>query len=421
MNIRLTSGIALLGLWLAACSSPHTSDAESHAHDPAHATQEAHAEPALGVHGGRLLQQAAYGVELKLVENAAPARFQAWLYRAGDALPPSDGSVTIQLTRLGGGVEQQALVAQSDGSLLASSGTAEPHSFDVEVTAKVQGHALHWAYESHEGRTRIAREIAMQAGIRTAVAGPGSIADMHEVQGLVTPLEGRTARATARFPGPIRQLKAKVGDRVRAGQTLAVIESNLSLTPYPITAPIDGVVMSRDALVGDVASEGKPLFEIADLSSLWVDLHIFGNDAEHIPPGARVEITRLSDAASAQSVIERILPGTATASQSTIARARLANADGRWRPGAAVRARITVDEQAASLVVPLSAVQDYRGGSAVFVCVDDTYEARPVELGKRDARSVEILSGLQAGDQVVVEQSYLIKADLEKSGAAHEH
>jgi cobalt-zinc-cadmium efflux system membrane fusion protein len=57
----------------------------------------------------------------------------------------------------------------------------------------------------------------------------------------------------------------------------------------------------------------------------------------------------------------------------------------------------------------------------VFVRVGDTYEIRPVELGKRDAQQVEVLSGLKAGDQVVVEQSYLVKADIEKSGASHDH
>ena len=46
---------------------------------------------------------------------------------------------------------------------------------------------------------------------------------------------------------------------------------------------------------------------------------------------------------------------------------------------------------------------------------------RPLELGKRDAERVEVLSGLVAGDPIVVEQSYLIKADIEKSGASHDH
>jgi len=104
-----------------------------------------------------------------------------------------------------------------------------------------------------------------------------------------------------------------------------------------------------------------------------------------------------------------------------VARATIANADGLWRPGSAVKARITVEQQPARLVVPLTALQTFRDWDVVFVRVGDTYEVRPVELGKRDATRVEVVAGIRPGDQVVVEQSYLIKADIEKSGAAHDH
>ena len=180
-------------------------------------------------------------------------------------------------------------------------------------------------------------------------------------------------------------------------------------------------MLARNAAVGSIASESTPLFEVADLSSLWVDLHVFGSDAQHIRAGVPVEVTRLSDGATTQTTLERVLPGTATASQSTVARATIANADGLWRPGSAVKARITVDQQPANLVVPIAALQTFRDWDVVFVRVGDTYEVRPLELGKRDAQQVEVLSGLQPGDQVVVEQSYLVKADIEKSGASHDH
>lgn len=129
----------------------------------------------------------------------------------------------------------------------------------------------------------------------------------------------------------------------------------------------------------------------------------------------------MSDGVAIDTTLERVLPGTATASQSTVARATIANADGLWRPGSAVKARITVEQQPAALVVPLSALQSFRDWTVAFVRVGDTYEVRPLELGKRDATRVEVMSGLKPGDQVVVEQSYLVKADIEKSGASHDH
>ena len=304
---------------------------------------------------------------------------------------------------------------------MASSIVGEPHSFDVEVMAKIDGKDLRWSYPSYEGRTEIAAKVATDAGIRVQPAAPGVVADEHEVQGLLTPVEGRIAKVMARFPGPIRNLRANVGDRVSAGQVLATIESNLSLTNYTVASPISGVVLARAASIGSVANEGMALYEIADLSQLWVDIHVFGADAQHIRPGVPMTVTRMSDGVTAETVLERVLPGTATASQSTVARATIANLDGLWRPGSAVKAKITVAQQDAPLVVPLAALQDFRDWKVVFVRVGDLYEIRPVELGKRDGTRVEILSGIKPGDQVVVEQSYLVKADIEKSGASHDH
>jgi len=275
--------------------------------------------------------------------------------------------------------------------------------------------------ESAPETTTITAAMAEQAGIRVAPVAAGTIADEHDVQGLLTPVDGRVAQVMARFPGPIRSLRANVGDRVAAGQVLASIESNLSLTTYTVSAPISGVVLARQAQVGGVAGEGTPLFEIGDLSTLWVDLHIFGNDTQHITAGVPVTVARMTDGVSQTTTLERVLPGTATASQSTVARATLRNDDGLWRPGAAVKARIVVATQAAAQVVPLSALQSMDGKDVVFVRSGDTYTARPVRLGARDAGKVEALDGLTPGEQVVIEQSYVVKADIGKAGASHEH
>lgn len=303
--------------------------------------------------------------------------------------------------------------------LLSACGGAKPSN----ETDHEEGEA-HAAEEGHEeapDRTTIAAKVAQDAGIRVAPAAAGIIADEHEVQGLLTPVEGRVAKVMARFPGPIRSLRANVGDRVRAGQPLATIESNLSLTTYTVPAPISGVVLARNASIGTVASESAALYEIADLSELWVDLHIFGADAQHITAGVPVRVTRLSDGVTAETTLERVLPGTATASQSTVARATIRNLDGLWRPGSAVKARVTVDQAPAKLVVPVTALQTAEDQDVVYVQQGDTYRVRPVKLGRRDAERVEVLDGLKAGERVVVAQSFLVKADIEKSTVEEDH
>lgn len=306
-------------------------------------------------------------------------------------------------------------------ALLAACGASQPASDAHPSSAHDEQEAAEGADHSASEHTRIEAAIAEEVGIRVAAVAAGVIADEHVVQGLLTPVEGHQATVAARFPGVVRALDAKVGARVQAGQRLASIDSNLSLTAYAIRAPIDGVVVARNGNLGAVVSEGSVLFELADLSELWVDLHLFGADADHIQAGAPITVSRLSDGASTQSTLERILPGTATASQSTVARATITNADGRWRPGSAVTARITVAQIPVARAVPLSALQTLDGKEVVFVRDGDEYHAHTVELGARDGVQVEVRSGVEAGDEIVVEQSFLVKADIEKSSASHEH
>jgi len=272
----------------------------------------------------------------------------------------------------------------------------------------------------HHDESVIDQKTADELGIRTAKVGPGTVRDAHEVQGLLTPIEGRHARVRARYAGPVQSVHVGVGDVVKSGQTLATIESNVSLTAYAVTAPFGGTILDVSAVPGDLAGD-QPLFELADLSSLWVDLHLFGGDAQHITSGMTVEIIRLSDGAQSATKLDRILPGTATASQSTVARATIKNSDGQWRPGSAVRARVTVRERQAALVVPVLALQTFEGETVVFTREGNSYTPRVVKLGERDALNAEVLEGLKEGEEVVVEQSYLIKADLEKESAGHEH
>lgn len=419
MMIRLIFCLSLL-VGLAGCGAHDDHDDHGHDdHGDGHHDEHAEAEVEKGTHGGRMLRDGTIAVELAIFEDGVPPEYRAWLYQDGKPLPPSAGSVEVVLTRLGGATDTHRFTVRDD-HLVGSGVVYEPHSFDVAVSAQIGSAAAQWTYESHEGRTRIASDVAAQSGIRVEAAGPGTIRDEHDVQGLLTLIEGRHAKLAARFPGPIRSVSVGVGDAVRAGQTLATVESNASLSAYAISSPIDGVVLSREAGVGELAGDA-PLFEVADLSVLWVDLHLFGSDAQHITPGLPVAVSRLSDGVIALTTLDRVLPATATASQSTVARAKLDNTDGLWRPGAAVRARVSVAEDAVPLIVPLAALQRFRDWDVVFIQSGDDYEIRPLELGRRDAVNVEVLDGLQVGDPIVVEQSYLLKADIEKSGASHDH
>jgi cobalt-zinc-cadmium efflux system membrane fusion protein len=401
----------LLGT-LAGCgrkTAPAAGDEHGHAAAPA--------EFERGPHRGRLLRDGDFALEITIFETNVPPQFRLYAYRDGKPLPPSEVVPTIELTRLDGEVNRFTFKPEHD--YLTGSGTVtEPHSFDVKVTAQYAGKSHAWSYDSYEGRTSIPAAVAKEAGVVIETAGPGLIRDQVRLMGNVALAENRHAQVRARFPGIVRSVAAQPGQRVRRGQTLAVVEGNESMRSYAVTAPFDGVVLARMTSPGDVAGD-QALVEIADLSTVWVELRAIGSDAERLGPGQRAWIRSATGTLQAEVEIEALLP--VASGQSVLARASLPNPDGRWRPGMAVSAEVTVAAREVPLAVKEAGLQRFRDFTVVFAQVGDTYEVRMLELGARDGEFVEVLEGLKPGTKYVSEQSYLIRADIEKSGASHDH
>lgn len=87
----------------------------------------------------------------------------------------------------------------------------------------------------------------------------------------------------------------------------------------------------------------------------------------------------------------------------------------------AVSAEVTIASREVPLAVKESGLQRFRDFTVVFAQVGETYEVRMLELGARDGEFVEVLEGLKPNTPYVSEQSFLIKADVDKSGASHDH
>ncbi len=119
--------------------------------------------------------------------------------------------------------------------------------------------------------------------------------------------------------------------------------------------------------------------------------------------------------------IKRVFPGTDLLSQTSRIIVEIPNDTGAWSPGMMVSARVIPDDMPVNLAVRTSALQRFRDFDVVFARVGNTYEVRMLELGRRTRDWVEVLSGLKPGTRYVTENSFLIKADVEKSGASHDH
>ena len=409
--MRTHNWILIALLAVAGCDPDLRSSTEQPADEPAD-------EAATGPNGGRLLTDGTFTLELAIFESGVEPEFHAWATEGGRPLAPSNVSLRVELARLGGRVDRIDFSPQAE-FLRGTQTVEEPHSFDVTVIAGHDGEEHRFEYASYEGRTTIAADVARDAGIGTATAAPGVISDELLLYGAIGPDTTRIREVHARFAGVIRSVTRNVGDSVRAGETLATVESNESLQTYSVAAPIAGTITRRHAAAGEQTDE-ESLFEIVDFSSVWAELDVFSRDRPRLREGLPVAIST-DNGLMATGSIAYLAPVGNRASQSLTARVVLDNADGRWTPGQFVEGRVTIATTPVDLAVPLSALQRVREFDVVFAQVGDTYEVRMLTLGRRDANFVEVLEGLAPGTTYVTENSYLIKADIEKSGASHDH
>jgi cobalt-zinc-cadmium efflux system membrane fusion protein len=411
---KLISVFLALAL-LTGCGENHE-PTDEHGHEHGH---EAAEEAERGPHNGRLLKEGDFALELAIFEAGIPPEYRVWMYQDGEALPPNAATVEVDLERLGG--KRDHFTFRPEGDYLRGSGdVSEPHSFDVTVRAVRDGRKFEWKFESYEGRSTIAAQTAQAMGIATAEAGPAALKLQLSLSGVIQADPARVSRVRARYPGIVREVAVQPWTTVAKGALLASVQSNESLQNYAVTAPIGGVIVDHRAQVGEATGE-EMLFTIVDLSRVWVELDVFQNDLARIADNQPVEVFDLDGRKLADGRVSRIAPLAVHGSQSVRARVVLDNATGSLRPGQFVSGRVTVSEFQSALAVEKSALQRFRDFDVVFEQVGDTYEIRPLELGRADATYVEVLAGLDAGARYVTRNSYLIKADIEKSGASHDH
>jgi cobalt-zinc-cadmium efflux system membrane fusion protein len=175
-----------------------------------------------------------------------------------------------------------------------------------------------------------------------------------------------------------------------------------------------------------VVEPAHTLFRIGSLSTLWLVAHAPERDAVRIPPHAtaRVEIPALPGR-TLQARVVLVGSQVEMSSRTIPVRLELPNPSRLLRPGMSASVWLPVGEGAPVLAVPAAALQRLGDKWCVFVPgSEDTFEARPVGRGRDLGGETEILSGLEAGETVVVEGAFLLKAEAEKSrgeGAGHEH
>lgn len=379
-----------------------------------------HAEAERGPHGGRMLRDGEFALEVTIFEDGVEPEYRVYPYRDGKPIAPREVRLSIALTRLGGKVDRFTFRPEAD-YLRGSGVVSEPHSFDVSVSATASGKAHGWRYASYEGRTTIATDAAKAGGIVTERAGPATIDDLVDMSGRIEITPEGKADVRARLPGQIMWLGGKLGDTVTKGQTMARVESSYSLRTYAVPAPISGIIVAKNANVGDVTGD-RAIFTVADPTSLHAEFFVYPRDAERIAPGQKVVLRSLSGLARVEADVEAILPTADIASQTLLAHVHLpANAARLFRPGMGVEGAFTISSTPVPLAVKTKAIQRFRTFEVIYAKVGNTYEVRMLTIGRRTPEWTEVLGGLEPGTDYVTDGAFLVRADIEKSGAAHDH
>lgn len=349
--------------------------------------------------------------------------------------------------------------------------------------------------QHEEGHVKLSPEARQNAKLEVKKAGPAKISVTLSLPGELTLNADAVAHVTPRVAGTVREVKKNLGDLVKKGEVLAILDSRdlaemqrevmaakerLTLveselrrqealfkekigaekdyvsakqayaeariewssasqklaaaagtggrgTGYALIAPLDGTVVEKHANVGEVMKEDTQAFIVADLTHVWVDVTVYAKDLPRVAVGQRARVRAEGLDSPAEGTINYLGAIVGEQTRSAHARVVLTNPGAAWRPGLFVTADVAIDEAEVPVGVEDAAIQTVEGKAVVFVEEGDAFEARPVKLGRggvgRGAESamVEILSGLRAGEAYVSRNSFILKAELGKSEAGHEH
>lgn len=411
----LRKALPLASLFLALGLLPGCSkDAHEHSHH-GHEEQEEH-----GPHGGTLLRQGDVDLELGIHEAGGPPHFRAYLRKDNKPISPQSFSVHATLNRLGGMQEQISFSPKGDFQL-STQEIGEPHSFDVSVSVDFHGKNFSWTFPSYEGRTTIASDVAAQSGITIDKAQPQTIQRTIRMRGKIAPSEHRIAHIIPRFAGIVREGRKHIGDPVAKGEVLAVIESNQSLQPYEVKSQIAGTVINGHLIVGEFVPENQWVYIVADLSEVWADFFVPLEELGSVRVGQDVVVKGTASDETFKGTVDYVAPYADEKAQAQLVRVVLPNQNLRLVPGMFVTGDLVVSRENAPVAVRREGLQTFGPWTVVFAKYEDTYEIRPLELGATDSEWAEVKSGLSAGTDYVVKNSFIIKADILKHGASHDH
>lgn len=250
------------------------------------------------------------------------------------------------------------------------------------------------------------------------------------LQGLLTAVDvqARQKHTGPDLPGPLAVLNENLrlaSERVEAlgiassqiGEICAAREIPSALR---IHAPQDGVVLTQDVSPGLKFDKGAPWYQIADLSKVWVLVEMSAHEARQHPPGTAALVFLPGDSSSLPAQVSDALPRVNPATRRLQVRLDVENRGALLQPE--MLAEVVLNTEVPEIVtVPQDAVLDTGRGAKVFISLGEGwFEPRPIEVGRRFADRVEVLQGVEPGDEIVTSGNFLLDSESRTRLAAKE-
>ena len=194
---------------------------ESHEEIESEHEEDGHAK---GHHGGRLLSEDSFQVEITIYERGISPQFRVYIFDNGTLVNPDEVKLTVELHRLGGRID--TINFQKEGDYLRGDKVVEePHSFDVKVQAEWKGNTYRWEYSQVEGRVELSPEAVQSAGIVVETAGHVQMKTVIELPGEVKLNADKVVHVVPRLSGVVTAVYKNLGDTVNHDEVIAVLDS----------------------------------------------------------------------------------------------------------------------------------------------------------------------------------------------------
>jgi len=188
-----------------------------------------------------------------------------------------------------------------------------------------------------------------------------------------------------------------------------------------VRAPFDGMIVEKSIALGETVAADTSILKISDLSTVWADVTVPAEALGAVRVGSSATVSATAFESQAEGTVSYVGSLLGRQNRAATARISLRNPDGAWRPGLFVNVQVASSEAEVSVAVEPAALHTLDDKTVVFVRRDAAFVARAVTTGRRDAKAVEILAGLEAGARYAVNNSFVIKSELGKGSASHSH